>query len=225
MSKQKYVIIVAGGSGKRMGSEVPKQFIEVAGMPVLMHTIQRFYDFDNSVKIVVVLPEDQHALWGDLIHRYGFKIYHQVTKGGKERFDSVKNGLSVINEESLIAVHDGVRPLVSPETIQRCFNEAESKDAAIPVMPAVESIRMETEAGSIAVDRSKYFMVQTPQVFESEVLKKAYCQSFSNTFTDDASVVESLGYKIAMVEGNSENIKVTRPLDLVIAEALLTKKE
>lgn len=225
MSKQKYVIIVAGGSGKRMGSEVPKQFIEVAGMPVLMHTIQRFYDFDNSVKIVVVLPEDQHALWGDLIHRYGFKIYHQVTKGGKERFDSVKNGLSVINEESLIAVHDGVRPLVSPETIQRCFNEAESKDAAIPVMPAVESIRMETEAGSIAVDRSKYFMVQTPQVFESEVLKKAYSQSFSNTFTDDASVVESLGYKIAMVEGNSENIKVTRPLDLVIAEALLTKKE
>ncbi len=221
MGKQKYAIIVAGGSGKRMGSEIPKQFIEVAGKPILMHTIEAFYNTDSTIKFIVVLPEDQHAYWSQLIEKYNFKIDHIIAKGGNERFFSVKNGLSHIKINSLVAVHDGVRPLVSSATINDCFAMAERQGTSIPIVTTTESIRKVNDGESIAVDRSKYFMVQTPQVFTSELIMKAYEQPFSPLFTDDASVVEQNGNKIHLVEGNPENIKITRPMDLKIAEVLL----
>lgn len=219
--KQKYVIIVAGGSGKRMGTDLPKQFIEVAGKPILMHTIERFFSFDTVIKIILVLPESQHEYWNQQCLTSNFNIPHQVCKGGVERFYSVKNGLDCIADDGLVAIHDGVRPLVSFETIKHCYEKAGEKYAAIPVIPATESIRKIKNEENKAVNRSYYFMVQTPQVFSIDLLKKAYQQDFDCTFTDDASVVERLGQKIHLVEGNPENIKITRPMDLIIAEALL----
>jgi 2-C-methyl-D-erythritol 4-phosphate cytidylyltransferase len=204
-----------------MGSELPKQFIEVGGLPILMHTIGRFFAFDASMDIRVILPETQHEFWQQLCTKHHFAIPHQVCEGGKERFFSVKNGLDTLPDKGLVAVHDGVRPLVSNETIKRCFQKAEKTGAAIPVMPLCESLRQTTPDSSIAVDRNNYVSVQTPQVFSVELLKKAYHQKFDAHFTDDASVVEKLNHPIHLVEGNPENIKITRPMDLLIAEALL----
>lgn len=221
MKKQKYVIIVAGGSGKRMGNDIPKQFLPMNKLPILMHTIKAFYEFDSAIKIIVVLPEDQHNYWNELVRKYKFKIAHEIANGGTERFYSVHNGLQLVNYNGLVAVHDGVRPLVSKNVIMDCFDKAELKGAVIPVLPSNESIRKINEDENVALNRSEYFMVQTPQVFETELLKKAYEQSFSSLFTDDASVVEAAGYTVSHVEGNVENIKITRPIDLVIAEALL----
>jgi len=218
--KQKYAVIVAGGSGKRMGNDIPKQFIEVAGKPILMHTINQFYNNDNEVQIICVLPTNQHKLWYELVDRYNFTIKHQVTKGGAERFYSVINGLKMITQNSLIAIHDGVRPLVSSDTITKCFDLAAEKGTAIPVLQATESIRKVDNNKNQAVNRSKFFMVQTPQVFQSEILLEAYKQEYDSNFTDDASVVEKSGFDIHLVEGNVENIKITRPIDLKIAEAL-----
>lgn len=220
-TKQKYAIIVAGGSGKRMGTEIPKQFIDVQGLPILMHTINCFVNFDAELKIIVVLPESQHEYWAALLKKYKFNIDHKLAKGGAERFHSVLNGLQYISKNSLVAIHDGVRPLVSKETIKNCFEAAEKHGTSIPVIPATESIRKITEETNIALDRSKYFMVQTPQVFQADIILKAYEQRFSQTFTDDASVVEKAGYEIKTTEGNSENIKITRPMDLKIAEVLI----
>ena len=222
-SKQKYAIIVAGGSGKRMGNELPKQFIEVAGKPILMHTLMRFYEFDANTKIIVVLPESQHSYWNELGLKYNFSIKHAVTKGGVERFFSVLNGLELIPKNALVAVHDGVRPLVSIETISGCFEKAEEMGSAIPVIPATESIREVQQNTSKAVNRTNYVLVQTPQVFQSEILIKAYQQEYECNFTDDASVVEKAGYSIQLVKGNAENIKITRPMDLKIAEVLLSE--
>lgn len=221
--KQKYAIIVAGGSGKRMGNEIPKQFIEVAGKPILMHTLQRFYEYDANIKIIVVLPESQHKYWNDLILKYNFTISHKVTKGGVERFFSVLKGVALISENALVAVHDGVRPLVSQETIESSFEKAAEMGSAIPVIKATESIRKIYENTSKAVNRNNYVMVQTPQVFQSEILIKAYQQEYDCKFTDDASVVEKAGYPIHMVNGNAENIKITRPMDLKIASVLLSE--
>jgi 2-C-methyl-D-erythritol 4-phosphate cytidylyltransferase len=219
--KQKYVIIVAGGSGKRMGSELPKQFIPLGGKPLLMHTIERFYTYDTNLKITVVLPESQHVYWQKQCVELNFTIPHALCKGGVERFYSVKNGLNSIAGEGLVAIHDGVRPLVSFATIARCFEKANESSAAIPVVPATESIRKVKGEVNKAVNRNHYFMVQTPQVFSVDLLKKAYQQDYDCTFTDDASVVERLNQTISLVEGNVENIKITRPFDLLIAEALL----
>lgn len=219
--EQKYVIIVAGGSGKRMGSDLPKQFIEVAGKPILMHTIEQFYRYASSITIILVLPEDQHNYWNELLIKYNFNISHTVVCGGKERFHSVKNGMTKCSEQGLIAVHDGVRPLVSQSTIRQCFAAASKQKAVVPAIPANESIRKVVDGKNTALDRSQYYMIQTPQVFNSKLLYKAYEQDFSPLFTDDASVVEAMGQTVTLVEGNAENIKITRPMDLKIAEVLL----
>lgn len=221
ISGSETVIIVAGGKGERMQTDVPKQFLEIHSIPVLMHTIQQFYNYNSEINIIVVLPQPQIDRWHELIKKHAFTVAHQVIAGGNVRFRSVVNGLSLAPHAGIIAVHDGVRPLVSTDTIRRCFDAAAAHGAVIPVADAIESIRQITPAGSMAVDRSLYKMVQTPQVFAAELLHKAYEQSFSPLFTDDASVVEALGERIHLVPGNIENIKITTPMDLQIAALLL----
>lgn len=215
------VIIVAGGGGSRMGSEIPKQFLPLNNVPVLMHTINNIFNFDQNISIIVVLPVGEIELWKNLCAKHAFIVPHQTVSGGETRFHSVKNGLSFTPECDLIAIHDGVRPLVSPETLKRCFDMAADKGAAIPVLPANESIREGTLDNSRPVDRSRLFLVQTPQVFRSEILRKAYDQSWNPEFTDDASVVEKSGTAVQMVFGNRENIKITYPEDLQIATLFL----
>lgn len=228
---RRYVLIVAGGKGLRMGCDLPKQFIPLEGKPVLMHTLEAFHRWDASAELVLVLPEDHQPYWNMLCREIGCKVPHRIAKGGETRFHSVRNGLEFLseeiknasegNEKVLVAVHDGVRPFVSPEVIEACFDEAEKKGAAIPVMPMIDSLRETDEKGSHPVDRSRYFAVQTPQVFRSGLLLQAYGQEFSSLFTDDASVVEAMGETIRLVSGNRENIKITTPFDLIIAESLL----
>ena len=216
MKMHNAVIIVAGGKGLRMGGDIPKQFLVVDGMPILMHTISRFAEWDGTMEIVVVLPESQQQYWRELCREYGFDIRHTIATGGKERFHSVKNGLAVVPAEcGLVAVHDGVRPYVSHETIARCFDAAARYGAAVPVTPVVETIRhIEPDGRSITVPRADYRLVQTPQVFRTDLLRRAYEQEFTTTFTDDASVVEAMGIEVTLVEGNRENIKITTPADL-----------
>lgn len=218
---KKFVIIVAGGSGSRMGSEIPKQFLELCGKPVLMHTIQVFHDFDPESKIILVLPEDQQPFWKGLCLKHSFSLVHQVVSGGKARFNSVQNGLSQIDGKGIVFIHDGVRPLVSRETLGRCLESALKNGNAIPVLPVTESLRKLEGEQNISVDRSQYFSVQTPQTFRSEQILDAFQQDFDPAFTDDASVAEKAGYSIFMVEGNRGNIKITTPIDLILAEALL----
>ncbi len=221
--KRLYTIIVAGGKGMRMGKDLPKQFLPIDGTPILMHTLQAFYDYDPSMTLIVVLPSDQQAYWSKLCGDYHFTIPHVVVKGGETRFHSVKNGLACINEEGLVAVHDGVRPFVHCDTIDRCFAAAQESGAAVPVVEVVDSLRKVEDEESKAVSRRDYRIVQTPQVFDISLLKEAYKQPYTVDFTDDASVVEAYGRKISLVEGNRENIKITSPFDLVIAEAFLNK--
>jgi 2-C-methyl-D-erythritol 4-phosphate cytidylyltransferase len=216
-------IIVAGGNGSRMESELPKQFLPIGGTPVLMHTIRNLYDFDPALKLIVVLPEDEIGNWYELCLRHKFKIPHQVPGGGATRFQSVKNGLILTTEYELIAIHDGVRPLVSHDTLERCFNGAAKWGTAIPVLPANESIRRGRMNSSVPVNRAEYFIVQTPQVFKGSIIEQSYNQTWNPRFTDDASVVESSGTPVHMVLGNRENIKITYPEDLLIAELLLKK--
>jgi 2-C-methyl-D-erythritol 4-phosphate cytidylyltransferase len=218
---KKFALIVAGGSGTRMKSTVPKQFLMLGNKPVLMHTIERFVAYDPAVGIILVLPSSQFENWGELCIRYNFKIPYRLVAGGSVRFESVKNGLSEIHEDGIVAIHDGVRPLVSLETIDRCFKMAEEKGNALPVMPFVESMRMVEGDNSFPVDREKYVAVQTPQVFRVSEIKQAYELGFDSVFTDDAMVLERLGIQINLVEGNRENIKITHASDLIVAEALL----
>jgi 2-C-methyl-D-erythritol 4-phosphate cytidylyltransferase len=220
---KKSVIIVAGGSGKRMGADVPKQFLLLRYKPVLMHTIERFFTYNNQINIVLVLPKEQIDTWKNLCAAYHFSVPHQIAEGGAERFNSVKNGLDKILQSGIVAVHDGVRPLVSIDTINRCFNKAEETGAAIPVIPVVDSLRKVDGETSIAVNRADYVCVQTPQCFNIDILKKAYQQGFTMAFTDDASVVEKSGNNVSLVEGNIENIKITTPQDLILAEQLLSQ--
>ena len=217
---KKYAIIVAGGKGKRMNADVPKQFILLAGKPILMHTLEVFSAYDKSMEIILVLPENQIEMWKKLCAEHFFEIPHLIIKGGDERFHSVKNGLQAVEIPALVAVHDGVRPLVSRQTIERCFIMAEKSGTAVPVVDLVDSIRKISGNENRAVDRRLYKLVQTPQVFDGELLKKAYGQEFSTAFTDDASVVETLGEKISVVEGNRENIKITTPFDLQCAKIM-----
>lgn len=219
---KKYAIIVAGGSGMRMGADRPKQFLVIGGKPVLMHTIQQFNDFDKSIKIILVLPQDQIKYWGSLCEEYNFNVEHQVTFGGATRFHSVKNGLKLVKEtDVLVGIHDGVRPFVSLRTLDSCYRQAAALGNAIPVVDAYESVRLSDDEGNRAIDRSTVKLVQTPQVFLFEQLEKAYAQPHQAFFTDDASVVEEAGYEIFLTEGNRENIKLTTPFDLKIAETLL----
>lgn len=218
----KIALIVAGGKGERMNFDIPKQFIEINGKPILMHTIEAFVKYDHDIQIVIVLPTTQIDLWHQLCKKHAFNVNHCVAMGGQTRFHSVQNGLQSIETPSIIAVHDGVRPLVSISTIARCFSAAEIHNAAIPVIDLVDSLRKISGEESFSVNRSDYKLVQTPQVFDGEFLKKAYQQAYSDKFTDDASVVESLGEKIYLVEGNRENIKITTEMDLIIAKAILS---
>ena len=222
MTRTKIAIIVAGGKGTRMQADIPKQFIEIHGKPVLMHTLEAFHRYDDSIQLMLVLPASQLNAWKKLCLKHAFLLPHQIVSGGETRYNSVLNGLAQIKTPALIAVHDGVRPFVSNGTIKRCFDEAEKHGSAIPVIDIVDSIRQITKTGSQSVDRTNYKLVQTPQVFDSEILKKAYEQDFSALFTDDASVVEALGLKITLVEGNRENIKITTAFDLVLAETVLS---
>ncbi len=225
MAEQKnYALIVAGGSGSRMNATVPKQFLLLNDKPVLMHTIERFHEYDNAMEIIVVLPESQFPLWKNLCREYKFRIQHQLVAGGSVRFESVKNGLSKIQGDGIVAIHDGVRPLVSFETIGRCFEVARLKGNAIPVMPVIESLRMIDGEKSKAVDRSSFVTIQTPQVFSVSEIKAAYNQPFSEVFTDDASVLEAAGSAINLVHGNIENIKITHPADLIFAGMLIKNR-
>ena len=214
-----YIIIVAGGKGLRMGGSVPKQFQVVDGRPVLMHTLERFRNYDERLGIILVLPHEQQDYWRRLCSDYGFSVGHQVADGGETRFHSVKNGLALIPDDAtgVVGVHDGVRPFVSREVIARCYDEARSAGAVVPVVPVVETLRHVSEGTK---PRSDYRLVQTPQTFRIPLLKSAYRQPYCDRFTDDASVVEAYGHAIALVEGNRENIKLTTPFDLRVAEVL-----
>jgi 2-C-methyl-D-erythritol 4-phosphate cytidylyltransferase len=216
-----YVVIVAGGSGKRMGPDIPKQFLNLAGRPVLMHTIERFKSFNDAIEIITVLPENQLRYWVDLQKKHSFDVPHTLVKGGLHRFISVKNGLKFVNTPSLVAIHDGVRPFVTVDTIKRCFETAEKLGNAIPAVSPSDSLRMLTDKGSMPLNRMHVKQIQTPQVFNAELIKKAYLQEYITEFTDDATVLEKMGEKINMVDGNRENIKITNPEDLLISSALL----
>ena len=214
-------IIVAGGSGKRLGGPVPKQFQTIKGRPLLMWTIEAFHRYDASMPIIVVLPEAHFDIWKALCMGHRFFLEHQVVAGGEQRFHSVKAGLGKVKGDGLVAVHDGVRPLVSKELITRCFAAAHEHGAAVPVVPVVPSIRETTPEGSRALDRSKLLAVQTPQCFHADLLRKAFALPYDPAFTDEATLVERLGLKVSLVEGEERNIKVTTPSDLRVAELLI----
>ena len=224
MNKERYAIIVAGGRGLRMGGELPKQFLPLSGKPVLMRTLELF---EGEVsRIILVLPEDPIPFWQELCEQYHFTLTHTVALGGETRFHSVRSGLSHLPQEGLVAVHDGVRPLVSRVLIRRSFEEAERSGAALPACPVTDSLRLRQDEGkSEAVDRSRYVAVQTPQTFDLGRLQQAYEQAYSPLFTDDASVYEaaSLG-SITLIDGEETNIKLTTPRDLLLAELLLREK-
>ena len=222
---KKFALIVAGGSGSRMKNTIPKQFIEINGRPILMHTIEAFYNFDPNFEFILVLPKDQLTLWNQLCEKYQFNIECKIAFGGETRFQSVQNGLNLISGDGIVFIHDGVRPLVSAKTLQNCLESALAKGNALPVVPVSESVRMVEGSKNFAVDRSQYFLVQTPQTFHTELIKKAYEQATSNSFTDDATVLESMGETIQLVEGNRENVKITYPEDLVYAGVFLGKEK
>jgi len=208
-----------------MGSSTPKQFLPVLGTPLLMHTMAAFHRFDAALEQVLVLPEQHLMLWKQLTQKHHFSIPHKIALGGPQRFDSVRNGLNLISSKSVVGVHDGVRPFVTNETLAACYETAEAQGNAIPVVPMHESIRQIVEGGSQSVPRDYYRKVQTPQCFHTDVLKAAYQQPYQKHYTDDASVVEAMGEAIHLVNGNRENIKITTPVDLLFAEALLKQSQ
>ena len=220
---EKYVIIVAGGKGLRMGGDIPKQFVPINGMPVLMRTIEAFYAYDPQINIILVLPSAHQAYWKELCEEYHFSIPYQLANGGETRFHSVKNGLALIpSTGGVVGVHDGVRPFVAQSVIKECYEQAAQLQAVVPVTEVVETVRyIREDGGSETVPRDRYKLVQTPQVFTIDLLKKAYAQEYIPLFTDDASVVEHCGATVHWVKGNRENIKLTTPFDLKVAEALL----
>ncbi|MDJ1485393.1 2-C-methyl-D-erythritol 4-phosphate cytidylyltransferase [Cytophagaceae bacterium DM2B3-1] len=217
-----YVIIVAGGSGSRMRSDIPKQFLEVRGLPILMHTIRRFYEYSQHIQIVLVLPVEQLETWENLREKYAFTIDVKVVIGGKTRFQSVRNGLQVIdNLESMVAIHDGVRPFVPIEVIQRSFQVAKEKGSAVAAVSLKDSIRQVLSDGTTqSVNRADFRLIQTPQTFQTSLIKKAFEVPESELFTDDASVAEAAGHKISLIEGDYRNIKITTPEDLEWAQCV-----
>ena len=227
-----YVIIVAGGKGLRMGSDIPKQFLPIGGKPVLMRTLERFREYSDELQIILVLPEAQQEYWQELCKKYDFKVEYLLTNGGETRFHSVQNGLALVPDdaEGVVGVHDGVRPFPSIEVIRNCYETARTAKAVIPVIPVVETLRHISLTShplpltSKTVPRDEYRLVQTPQTFDIQLLKAANRQPYNDGFTDDASVVESYGHKITLVEGNRENIKITTPYDITVAEAIINIK-
>ncbi|MBP6313862.1 MAG: 2-C-methyl-D-erythritol 4-phosphate cytidylyltransferase [Flavobacteriales bacterium] len=218
---ERSAVIVAGGLGKRMGASIPKQFMLLKGKPVLCHTIDAFRAYDATMQIVVVLPEAQVPIWKSLCIGHGFLTEHEIVAGGEERFHSVQNGLAKVDHNGLVAVHDGVRPLVSVGLIDRCFEGAETIGSAIPVVTLSSSIRQITSEGSRALDRSTLRAVQTPQCFKTDILRKAFELPYDKAFTDEATLVERLGQTVHLLEGDDANIKITTPIDLNVAEALV----
>ena len=234
-----YVIIVAGGKGLRMGSDIPKQFLPIGGRPVLMRTLERFRAYSEAMQIILVLPEAQQDYWRQLCEQYHFEVKYLLANGGETRFHSVQNGLALIPDDAqgVVGVHDGVRPFPSIEVIRNCYETTRTEKAVIPVIPVVETVRKIIadspsnlnnpsipsnlkSIASLTVPRNEYRLVQTPQTFDIQLLKAANRQPYNDGFTDDASVVESYGHQITLVEGNRENIKITTPYDIVVAEAL-----
>ncbi len=220
MTVKKYCIIVAGGSGRRMMSAIPKQFLLLDGKPLLMHTIERFHSFDPLIEIIVVLPPEHHSLWSSLVEEYSFGISHRVAAGGEERFHSVRAGLALVKGDSLVAVHDGVRPLVSHDTIWRCYADAGEFGTAVPFIEPADSVRVLEGDDSRPLPRNMVRLIQTPQVFRASIIMKAYERDFDPSFTDDATVAEADGIKIHLTHGNRENIKITTPEDLAVAHIL-----
>jgi len=233
-----YVIIVAGGKGLRMGSDIPKQFLPIGGKPVLMRTLERFREYSPTLQIILVLPKAQQDYWRQLCEEYNFSVDYQLADGGETRFHSVQHGLALIPDdaEGVVGVHDGVRPFPSIDVIRNCYETARTTKAVIPVIPVVETLRHISLTSHLSpltshlspltsktVPRDDYRLVQTPQCFDIQLLKAANRQPYNDGFTDDASVVEAFGCDVTLVEGNRENIKITTPFDMTIAEALLQK--
>ena len=223
MKNEEYVIIVAGGKGLRMGSDIPKQFLPIGGRPVLMRTIERFREYSPTLQIILVLPKTQQDYWQELCQEYHFNVEYQLADGGETRFHSVQHGLALIPDdaEGVVGVHDGVRPFPSIDVIRNCYEAARKHKAVVPVIPVVETVRHLQGEVSVTVPRNEYRLVQTPQTFDIQLLKAANRQPYNDGFTDDASVVEAFGFAITLVEGNRENIKITTPYDLKIAEVLV----
>ena len=221
---QKSVIITAGGIGKRMGSDLPKQFLVLGGKPVLVHTLELFFKYDPTIEIILTLPNEWRGYWETVIDKYYCRVPHIVVNGGEERYHSIQNALKRCSG-SVIAVHDGVRPFVSFETLDRCFSALNQNEAVIPVLKLKESIRETNENSTYAIDRSNYRLVHTPQCFRAEVLHKAYELAYHEKVTDDACLVEEIGYTIHLVESNEENIKLTTPFDFLIAETIIQRSK
>ena len=218
---KKYAVIVAGGSGTRMGSDIPKQFLTLKGHPLLLYTLNTFLNAYEDLNIILVVPANHFATAERVIELTPEPTRIQLTAGGETRFHSVKNGLQKITEKSVVFVHDGVRCLLTTELIHRCYEMTLAHGNAIPAIEPVDSLRFETSEGSEVIDREKVKLIQTPQTFHSEIIQQAYDQEFQDTFTDEASVVEKLGVRIHLVTGEPTNIKITRPIDYVIAEKIL----
>lgn len=225
MLMQKFAIIVAGGTGKRMESETPKQFLLLKDKPVLFYTIKIFLEAFDDLQIILVLPTDFTDMGQEIIDGYFDKDKIRITAGGDTRFQSVKNGLQLIEEESIIFVHDGVRCLLSADLIHRCYEQAMETGSAIPAISSKDSVRLITEEGNEAIDRSKVKLIQTPQTFHSKILLPAFKIDYKDKFTDEATVVEAFGLKVFLVEGEENNIKITRPVDMLIAEKILEELE
>ncbi len=214
------IIITAGGIGKRMESELPKQFLRLGNKPVLLHTLERFFAFDPTAQLLLTLPKEWVSYWQTLLDENKIQIPHELVDGGIERFHSIQNALDKCTGDQ-IAIHDGVRPLVSLATIERCFAGLNNATAVVPVMGLKDSLRTGVFEKSESVDRAQYFLVHTPQCFDAKTIKKAYLQGFNPRFTDDASVVEAIGVCPLLVLSNEENIKITSPIDLKILRAIL----
>jgi 2-C-methyl-D-erythritol 4-phosphate cytidylyltransferase len=223
LAVKKHTIIVAGGAGKRMGGPVPKQLMPLKGRPLLCWTIEAFHKFDPTMPIIVVLPELHIRIWEALCIGHHFYVEHEVVAGGEERFHSVRNGLAAVKHDGLVAVHDGVRPLVSVELIDRCFKAAEEHGAVIPVVSISSSVREVNGGTSKPIDRSRLRAVQTPQCFQVGLLRKAFELPFDPAFTDEATLVERVGAKVHLVDGEERNIKVTTPADMAVCTALCSE--
>lgn len=220
---QKYAVIVAGGTGTRMGSATPKQFLMLQDRPVLYYTLKTFLEAYDDLQLILVLPEEYTEMGREIIDAYFDYDRIRITGGGETRFHSVQNGLQLVEGDAIVFVHDGVRCLVSAELIHRCYNAALEAGSAIPVMPVKDSIRLLGDEDSEAIDRTRVVTVQTPQTFHSKILLPAFEIDYKERFTDEATVVEAFGLKISLVEGEENNIKITRPADLLLAEALLAE--
>jgi len=220
---KKYALIVAGGEGKRMGSDIPKQFISVAGLPILMHTLTAFYRYDQSTEIILVLPVSHFNQWTNLSVQYDFDVSHKLVAGGSTRFHSVKNGLNSMSEDGFVAIHDGVRPLVDVDIIARSFNEAEVKGNAVVAVELKDTIRRVNGGTTISEDRTRFRLIQTPQTFRVSDIRLAYSIEYNQSITDDASVAELAGIEIHLTSGNYRNIKITTEEDLIVAEAFFSE--